>query len=53
MNSERLVKGIYKWKPLRKRIADRPKNRWGDDITDDLKFLKINNWTKCIQNREE
>jgi hypothetical protein len=47
------VKGIYKWEPLRIRTAGRPKNRWEDDVIKDLKLLKIKNWTKCIQNREE
>jgi hypothetical protein len=51
MNSERLVKGIYKWKGTR--TAGRPKNRWEDDVMKDLKLLKIKNWTKCITNRKE
>jgi hypothetical protein len=53
MNSESLVKGIYKRKPLGTRTAGRPKNRWEDDVMNDLKLLKIKNWTKFIQNREE
>jgi hypothetical protein len=27
----------------------RPKTRWEDDIKGDLRIIKINNWTKCIQ----
>ena len=27
----------------------RPKNRWEDDIRNDVKKLKINNWINCIQ----
>jgi hypothetical protein len=50
MNSDRLIKGIYKWKPLGMRAAGRPKNKWEDDVTKDLKLLKIRNWIKCIQN---
>jgi hypothetical protein len=52
MNSERLIKGICKWKPLGTRTAGRPENRWEDDVTKDLKLLKIENWTNCIHNRE-
>jgi hypothetical protein len=53
MNSERLVKGIHKWKPLGARTAGRPKNRWEDDVMNDLKLMDNKNWTKCIQIREE
>jgi hypothetical protein len=53
MNSERLVKGIHKWKPLGTWSAGRPKNRWGDDVKKNLKLLKIWNWTKCFQNRKK
>jgi hypothetical protein len=49
MNSERLVKGIYKLKPLGKRTAGRPNNRWEDDVTKDLKLLNTENWTRCIR----
>jgi hypothetical protein len=41
MSSERLVKGIYKWKPLGAQTAGRPKNRSEDDAKKDLKLLKI------------
>ena len=33
------------------RPLGRPKNSWEDDITKDMKKLKINNWTGCIQDR--
>jgi hypothetical protein len=52
MNSERLVKGIYKWKPLEKRTAGGPKNR-REAVMKDLKLLKIKNWSKFIRNRGE
>jgi len=29
----------------------RPKNRWEDDIRNDMKKLKIKNWISCIQDR--
>ena len=31
------------------RPLGRPKNRWEDDIRNDLMKLKIKNWTSCIQ----
>ena len=32
-----------------KRPLGRPKNRWEDDIRNDMKKLEIKNWTSCIQ----
>jgi len=35
------------------RPLERPKNRWEDDIINDMKKLKIKNWTSCIQDRSK
>jgi hypothetical protein len=35
------------------RPSGRPQNRWEDDIINDIKKLKIKNWTSCIQNRSK
>jgi hypothetical protein len=32
MPEDRMVKIVYKWKPLLRRPLRRPKNRWEDDI---------------------
>jgi len=32
-------------------LAGRPEIRWENDIREDLRIVKINNWTKCIQDR--
>jgi len=50
---DRVVKRVYKWKPMFTRPLERPKNRWEDDITNDMKKLKIKNWTSCIQDRKK
>jgi hypothetical protein len=52
MSEERMVKKAYKWKPMLTRPLGRPKNRW-KDITNDMKKLKIRNWTSCIQDRNK
>jgi len=31
MPEERMVKKLYKWKPMLTRTPGRPKNRWEDD----------------------
>jgi hypothetical protein len=51
MPEERMVKKLYKWKPMFRRQLGRPKNRWEDDIRNDMKKLKIKNWTNCVQDR--
>jgi len=35
MPEERMVKEVYKWKPMLTRPLGRPKNRWEDDIRND------------------
>jgi hypothetical protein len=49
MPEERMVKRLCKWKPMLTRPLGRPKNRWEDDIINDIKKLKIKNLTSCIQ----
>jgi hypothetical protein len=48
MSEERMVKKVNKWKPGLTRPLGRPKSRWEDDIRNDMKKLKIKNWTSCI-----
>jgi hypothetical protein len=33
------------------RLAGRPAIKWENDIKEDLRIMKINNWTKCFQDR--
>jgi len=49
MPEERMVNRVNKWKPMLTRPLGRPKNRWEDNIINDMKKLKIKNWTSCIQ----
>jgi hypothetical protein len=37
MPEERLVRKVYRWKPMLRRPLGRPKNRWEDDIRNDIK----------------
>ena len=49
MPEDRMVKRGYKWKLMLARLLGRPQKRWEDDITNDMKKLKIKTWTSCIQ----
>jgi hypothetical protein len=46
-----LIKNLYEWKPISTRSAGRPKNSWKNGIKENLSTMKINNWTRCIQDR--
>ena len=53
MSDTRTVKMIFNWKPLTKRSQGRPKYRWEDNIKQDIRQMKIKNWTACVQDREK
>jgi len=46
------VQKIKRWKPMSKRPIGRPKTRWEDDVSEDIKRLNMSNWKKVVQNRE-
>jgi len=50
MANDKMVKKLCEWKLIRTRLAGRPKVGWKNDIKD-LRIIKINNWTKCIQDQ--
>ena len=52
MPEDRMVKRVCKWKPMLTRPLGRPKNRWEDDVINDMKKMKVKNWTSCIQDRK-
>ena len=44
MPEERMVeKKVYTWKPMSTRPQGRPKNRWEDDMRNDMKNLEMKN----------
>ena len=49
MSDNRMVKKIYKWKPITTRLQGRPKSRWNDSVKQDICKMKIKNWTVCVQ----
>jgi hypothetical protein len=51
MSDNRMVKNIYKWKPITTRLQGRPKSRWDDIVKQDICKMKIKNWTVCVQDR--
>jgi hypothetical protein len=51
MPDSRNVKKIYKWTPLTTRQKGRPKQRWEDNVMQDIRQMKIKNWTARVQDR--
>jgi len=51
MPDSRTVKKIFNWTPLIVRSKGRPKQRWEDNIIQDIRQLNIKNWTVCVQDR--
>jgi len=43
MSEDNNVKKIYRWKPLAQRPTGRTKTRWEDDVSEDMKRLKVRN----------
>jgi hypothetical protein len=53
MPDYRMVKKVYEWTPMSIRPLGRPKNRWEDDVKNDVINMNINNWKDCIRNRSK
>jgi len=45
------VKKIYKWIPLTTRLKGRPKQRWEDNVMQDIRQMEIKNWTASVQDQ--
>jgi hypothetical protein len=53
MDSARTVTKIYEWKPTSTGQQGRPKLEWENDIKDDVREMKLNNWRICLQDRNK
>ena len=53
ITDDRLLKKLYEWKPTSLTLAGRPKIRWENVIKENLRIMKMNNWTKRIQGRDK
>jgi len=47
MEETRMVKAVYSWKPISKRLTGIPKIHWEDDVKKDIQRLKVPNWKTC------
>jgi hypothetical protein len=51
MQGARMVKTIYSWKPMSRRLIGRPKTRWVDDVRKDIQKLQVPDWKTLAQDR--
>jgi hypothetical protein len=42
---------VLDWKPMVTRPVGRPRQRWQEDVMEDLKKLKIKNWKEAAKDR--
>ena len=52
MAEDNNVQKIKRWKPMSKRPIARPKQRWEDDVLEDIKSMNVRNWKNVAQNRD-
>jgi hypothetical protein len=52
MDNNRTVKKVLNAKPIGIRKIGRPKLRWEDDVTQDIKTLGMKNWRNLAMKKE-
>ena len=51
MDQARPTRKLQEWKPMGTRPVGKPRQRWQEDVMEDLKNLKVKNWTEAAKNR--
>ena len=51
MSQTRLTRKLLDWKPMGTRPVGRPRQRWQEDVMEDLKKLKVKNWKETAKDR--
>jgi hypothetical protein len=51
MDQGRPTRKLLDWKPMRTRPIGRPRQRWQEDVMEDLKKLKVKNWKETPKDR--
>ena len=53
MDENRISKKVLEWKPTGRRIRERPRKRWIEDIEEDIQSVGIRGWRKLSKERTE
>jgi hypothetical protein len=51
MDKARPTRKLLDWKPMGTRQVGRPRQRWQEDVMEDLKKLKVKNWKEAAKDR--
>jgi hypothetical protein len=51
MDQARQTRKLLDWKRMGTRPVGRPRQRWQEDVTEDLKKLKVKNWKETAKER--
>jgi hypothetical protein len=51
MDQARPTRKVLDWKPMGTRPIGRPRQRWQEDVMEDLKKLKVKNWKETAKDR--
>jgi len=51
MNQARPTRKLLDWKPMGTRPVGKPRQRWQEDVMEDLKKLKVKNWEEAAKDR--
>ena len=52
MDQARPTGKLVDWKPMGTRPVGRPRQRWQEDVMEDLKKVKVKNWKKTAKEEE-
>jgi hypothetical protein len=51
MDQARPARKLLDWKPMETRPVGKPRQRWQEDVMEDLKKLKVKNWKETAKDR--
>jgi hypothetical protein len=51
MDHARSARKLLDWKPIGTRPVGRPRQRWQENVMEDLKKLKVKNWKEIAKDR--
>jgi hypothetical protein len=51
MDRARPTEKLLDWRSIRTRPVGRPRQRWQEDVMEDLKMLKVKNWKETAKDR--
>jgi hypothetical protein len=51
MDQARPTRMLLDWKPMGTRPVGKPRQRWQENVMEDLKKLKVKNWKKATKDR--